>query len=106
LACTDPNCVDCKYNIFYCLLCAVTYTPDLLGNCKSCAINCDFCDISGPNKCDSNNCSLGYSLLNNLVCMKCLNGCASCLSTYPFTCLQCLDGSYLSDNNLTCISCP
>lgn len=65
LSCNDINCIDCKYNTFYCILCAVGYAPDSLGNCKPCATNCDSCDILGPGKCDLNKCILGYSRWSN-----------------------------------------
>ena len=70
-------------------MCSVGYAPDMLGNCKPCTANCDYCNIVGHGKCDNDMCSLGYSNLNDQTCIKCLNRCASCQITHPFSCLKC-----------------
>lgn len=103
--CSDPNCVRCDMNINFCLLCSVTYTPNTQGLCSLCASNCDFCDNSGPGLCDSYSCSLGYGQFNSTICLRCLNGCASCNGIYPFNCIGCLIGSYPTVNQ-TCQNCP
>lgn len=39
--------------------------------------------------------------------MRCLGGCASCKSVYPFECIGCLLGTYSSaSSNFTCVNCP
>lgn len=107
-SCNDVNCVKCDYNIYFCILCSITYTADANGLCKSCSSNCNFCDINGAGTCDEGSCFIGYANFNLTTCIRCLNGCSSCIGTYPFTCIGCLVGSYIanaSDSSSACLNC-
>ena len=105
--CSSSLCVRCDYNIHFCLLCGVGFTPDAAGQCQACADNCAFCGEGGPGTCDTGSCGVGYARFNSSVCIKCLAGCSSCSSSPPYSCIGCRVGTYLADAvTQTCLNCP
>ena len=102
LACSSP-CSSCSAtDPTSCLSCIAGYTFNPQGSpiCQP-----DFtCNSTG----NCSLCPIGYSILptdsGTFFCQQCQGGCARCNPNNPATCLNCLIGFFLNQNN--CVACP
>jgi len=98
-SCAVPHCEGCADPRWRkCAKCEQGYgiTPE--GLCDSCGKFCELCDQAG--KCAR--CITGYAL-SGMKCLSCADSCASCESSGPAKCDQCLSGFYLDASTKTCI---